>query len=363
MKALVVGLGGVGQRHVRNLRTLVGDSLEILAFRSRRLSRTIDDRLGVEPGVDVEVRWGIRAFERLVDALAESPTFAVISNPTSLHMQPALAAARAGCHLFLEKPVSDGLAGTDELLAIQRETNRVMAVGYQLRFHPLLERLQAIVREGLVGRIVSVGCEIGEYMPGWHPYEDYQSLYASRRDLGGGVLLTQIHEFDYLYSLFGAPSRVFAVGGHLTDLEIDVEDVVDVQMEFAVAGRGIPAHVHLDYLQRPPVRRCTVVGEAGKAQLDFTIPRLLRFGREGDVVEDAQPSGFERNSMFLAEMKDFLERIRSGGTPRVTLESGLQSLRMALAARESMRTGAVVSPADLLEPSEKPCTPQNGGAA
>ena len=88
-------------------------------------------------------------------------------------------------------------------------------------------------------------------MPGWHPYEDYRALYAARADLGGGVVLSQIHEFDYLYALFGLPRRLFAIGGHLSHLEIDVEDVASTLMEFNVDGHILPVHLQQDYLQRP----------------------------------------------------------------------------------------------------------------
>ena len=109
-------------------------------------------------------------------------------------------------------------------------------VGYQLRFHPCLLALQRALHENSLGHLLSVRAHVGEYLPGWHPYEDYRQMYASRSDLGGGVLVTQIHEFDYLYALFGLPRRVFAIGGHWSHLEIDVEDVASTLMEFQFAG-------------------------------------------------------------------------------------------------------------------------------
>src|SRR5205823_6534316 len=108
------------------------------------------------------------------------------------------------------------------------------------RFHPCLARLQKIVEDGLLGRVLAGRVEVGEYLPDWHKYENYQQMYASRADLGGGVILSQIHEFDYLYWLFGLPRRIFTVGGHFSSLEIDVEDVASSILEFVVAGRPAP---------------------------------------------------------------------------------------------------------------------------
>ena len=209
MKILIVGLGGIGQRHVRNLRALLGDSVEILAYRVRRLSHMVTPTLQADRTRDVEQEYGIRAFDALESALAESPGIAFIANPSSLHIPAALTCARAGCDLFLEKPLSNSLEGVAELMEEVTTRRLIAMVGYQLRFHPALRALSETVKSGVLGRLLAVRATVGEYLPGWHPYEDYRKMYASRASLGGGVVLSQIHEFDYLYSLFGAPRRLF----------------------------------------------------------------------------------------------------------------------------------------------------------
>ena len=107
MKVLMIGLGGIGQRHVRNLSALLGDQLELIAYRTRRLSTVLTDRLQIEPGADLESKYHIRTFTDLDDALAEGPQVAFICNPSSLHISAALKAANANCHLIIEKPLSD----------------------------------------------------------------------------------------------------------------------------------------------------------------------------------------------------------------------------------------------------------------
>src|SRR5882762_11946682 len=101
-----------------------------------------------------------------------------------------------------------------------------------MRFHPAVQRLQQIVRERLIGRPLAMQVEVGEYLPHWHKYEDYRQMYASIARLGGGVVLSQIHELDSIYSLFGVPKRIFALGGHLSSLEIDVEDVASSLLDY-----------------------------------------------------------------------------------------------------------------------------------
>jgi predicted dehydrogenase len=338
MRVLVVGLGGIGQRHVRNLRARLSDKVEILAYRARRQSPVLTDGLEVEAGADLASKYAIREFSELEAALAEQPSAAFICNPSALHLPVALAAAEAGCHLLIEKPLSDRKDGVDALIETVDRNGLCALVAYQLRFHPALRLVHNRLSAGAVGPIVALNAQIGEYLPGWHRYEDYRGMYASRRDLGGGVILSQIHEFDYLYWFLGLPSRVFALGGKRSSLEIDVEDTVSTLMDF----HGTPVHLHQDYIQRPPARSLQVIGDAGKIVADLITPAVQVFGTDGAVVESHRFEGFLRNSMFMDELTHFLECVSGRAEPIVNLRDGAASLRMALAARESLETGRVV---------------------
>ena len=342
MRFLVVGLGGIGQRHVRNLRTLLGPDAEILAYRVRRDSPTLTDSLGIESGGSVEDKYDLTVFADLDTALGEGPDAVLICNPSSLHMPVALKAARAGRALFIEKPISNTTEGTDELIDLVESQRLVGLVGYQMRFHPSLQRAHALLEAGAIGRVVAVRIEVGEYLPGWHTYEDYRQMYASRADLGGGVILSQIHELDYVYWLFGMPTRVFAVGGHLTRLEVDVEDTASILLECSVDGRAIPVHVHQDYIQRPPSRTCEVIGDAGKILVDLRQLTLTAFDADGSITESSSNPGFERNQLFLEEMTHFLACLEGRETPRVSVRDGARSLAIALGAKQSIETGQVV---------------------
>jgi predicted dehydrogenase len=337
MRVLVIGLGGVGQRHVRNLRTVLGDSVELLAWRVRRLAHVVTANLQSDSTRNVEQEYGLRVFDTLEGALAEGPAAAFICNPTSLHMKPAVACVKAGCDLFLEKPVSHSLEGLDQLSREVAQRQRVVMVGYQLRFHPCFQRLREILRDRLVGNPLAVRATVGEFLPAWHPYEDYRQMYASRADLGGGVLVTQIHEFDYLYALFGLPRRVFAVGGKRSELEIDVEDIGSTLMDYD----GLPVHLQQDYLQKPPSRNCEVVGSRGKVVMDLPSLSVKRWDGEGKLVEDNTWT-LDRNNLFLDETRHFFECVRTRSKPEIDLCDGIASLQMALAARESMTLGRIV---------------------
>ncbi len=334
----MIGLGGVGQRHLRNLRTILGDTAMIAAYRVRRNALVLTDQLKEEHGSSLEDKYNISVFDNLDDALAWGPQIAIVCNPSSLHIPTALAVARAGCHLLIEKPLSISLDGVDLLNNIVEEKKLVALVAYQLRFHPCLRRAHTLLQENCIGKVIAVRSEVGEYLPDWHTYEDYRTMYASRKELGGGVVLSQIHEMDYLYWFFGLPQRVFALGGHLSSLEIDVEDTASILMDCG----GVPVHVHQDYVQRPGRRNLQIIGDAGKILVDLRTSSIEVFNQAGQLCEEQAWSGFQRNQLFIDELNHFLACVAGQEKPMVSLRDGAQSLRMALAAKKSMTTGDVV---------------------
>lgn len=343
MKVLIVGLGGIGQRHLRNLKTLVPKNLEVIAYRVRRSSAVLTDALTVEPGVSLEEKYNIRTYTDLRRALEDKPEVAFVTNPSRLHLPVALEAAKAGCHLLIEKPLADSLEGVEELIDTVERNRLVALVGYQLRFHPCLIWLRDLLQERSIGRLLAVHLEVGEYLPGWHPYEDYRQMYAARKALGGGVILSQIHELDYAYWLFGMPRRVFALGGKLSRLEVDVEDTASILMECRQDGAILPVHVHQDFLQKPPSRRCEIIGDAGKIVWDYHGGTLTIWRAETKEPQVRRLERFERNQLFVDELRHFLACLRGEQKPIVTLRDGANSLKIALAARQSLETQEVVS--------------------
>ena len=340
-KVLIVGLGGVGQRHVRNLRHLLKDDVELIAYRVRGLDQVVTPTLSVDKGKDVEQEYAITAYSSLDTALEQKPDIAVISNPSSLHVPVAQVCAEANCDLFIEKPLSHSLAGLKELNDTVERNKLVAMVGYQLRFHPCLLTLKEILASGELGEILSVRSIIGEYLPNWHPYEDYRTMYAASQELGGGVVLSQIHEFDYLYSLFGLPTKLYAIGGHWSHLEIDVEDTASVLMHFIYKGRALPVHLNQDYLQDPPSRQCEIVGDRGRAVADFrALTVTVNKANTPPAVYDFKD--FDRNQMFIGEIAHFLNCVETRTAPDVDLRAGMHSLEMALAVKRSMASDSLV---------------------
>jgi predicted dehydrogenase len=238
----------------------------------------------------------------------------------------------------------------NELIRESRVRGLVGYVAYQLRFHPGFLRTQAILQEGLIGPALFGEAVVGEYLPGFHPYEDYRRMYAARRQLGGGVTLSQIHEIDLLLALLGLPERVFSIGGKLSSLDVDVDDVSSSLLEFrGERGRVLPVRLHQDFLQRPSERRLVIVGESGKLEWSLSSRSLKRWSAAGELCEAHDYGEFPRNQLFEAELVHFLDCVEHGSTPQVSLEAGAHSLAVALAILESQTSGMPVNLAALLD--------------
>lgn len=319
MKILIAGFGSIGRRHMRNLLEL-GES-DILLLRSQKST------------LPTEEIANIPTFTHLEDALEQRPDAVIVANPTALHLDVAIPAARAGCSIFIEKPLSNSLDRLDELAEALRTGGGRLLVGYQFRYHPTLQKAAEIIHSGQIGRLVSLRVHWGEYLPGWHPWEDYRQSYAARADLGGGVVLTLCHPLDYIRWLAGDVVSVSAVTRPLPELELSIDSVADILVKFR---SGASATVHLDYVQLPGEHTLQAIGTDGMLRWDNTRGSLTVWATgQQNPHTFLPPSGFERNHLFVDQMRHFLQVARGEALPRCTLQDGQQALAIALAVLKS----------------------------
>ncbi len=340
MKFLIAGLGSIGRRHMRNLIAL-GEK-DIVLYRTGKSTMPEEDLVGFPQETDLQT-----ALEKY------KPDAVIVANPTALHLDVAIPAAEAGCSLLLEKPLSHSMERIDALEAALKKGGGRVVVGFQFRFHPGLVKAKQLISAGEIGRVISAHVHFGEYLPAWHPWEDYRQGYAARADMGGGVVLTQCHSLDYLPWLVGNVESVWGFTAKLSDLEVDVEDTAKIGLRFENGALG---SIHLDYNQQPPSHFFEVVGTKGSLQWNLSDgatrvyrassphPKPSPEGRGGSDWETYPlPPDWERNVMFMEEMKHFVAVTRGEVESSCPLKEGIRVMRLALAVKESSRTGRVMS--------------------
>ena len=256
MKILFVGLGSIGQRHLRNLKKFF-PKFKILAYRklNRKLSLNNKNRV---LKFDLNKRYNIKVFRNFEKALIEKPDAIFICNPTSMHMKYALAAAKKKIHVFIDKPLSHNLKNVKKLEKIVIKNKIIFMVGYQMRFLKSLNFIKNQIDKNSLGKLCGANIYNGEFLPDYHKYEDYKKTTMAQKKLGGGVINSQIHELDYCIYLFGKPKKVYAFGGRLSKLNIDVEDYVNSLINFE--KDNISVNLTLDFFQRPPIRKMLITG-------------------------------------------------------------------------------------------------------
>lgn len=319
----LIGRGSIGTRHLNNLKSLSYD--KIIAFSG--ISNQKKD-------VEYRNRYGIETVHNIEDVRRIKPDAFIIANPTAKHIEFAEVAVDMNCHIFMEKPLSHNFKGVTKLKKSLSDKNLVFCLGNCLRFHPVLIKIKRLIEDGAFGDIYFARIMAGQYLPDWHPGEDYKQSYSAKKELGGGVVLTLQHEIDYAYWLFGKFKCLKSYVKKVSGLQIDVEDVASVIIE-AEAGQLI--EIHLDYLQRPSKRSIQIQGAKGAIDYCFG-DRYLRFY---DFIQQRYANildleAYDNNQMYIDELQNFVKCIFCEEKPKSTMEDGIYILETCLEIKKGL---------------------------
>ncbi len=286
-KILIIGVGSIGKRHYKNLLALGYEQVYVYDSNSRKIQNS---KFKIQ-------NLGMGTLEKF--------DVAFICSPNHLHIKQAMLAAKAGCHLFIEKPLSHNLLGVAMLNKICQRKKLITMVGCNLRFHPCLRFIKNYLANKELGKIYSIYLEFGYYLPFWRPETDYRKNFAARRDTGGGIILDDIHEFDLAFWLnnFSPVRQSKFFYERVSNLEIETEDLSLAIFRFQ---NDIFASIHSDYLQQHYSRNCKVVGEKGNLEWDFH-ENVVWLKSKNRTKKLLHPKGFVFNQTYIDEIKYFFQ--------------------------------------------------------
>lgn len=305
---LLVGCGSIGRRHARVLASLGVTDLRVYDPDPGQVKLLQSET----PGATIE--------PSLEEALKRRPFAAFILTPPATHIDLSIRALEAGCNVFCEKPLSLGTIGLDELERAVAHTRRTFAVGLCFRYHPGVLAMRERLRQGAVGRLVSIRGLMGEHLPSVRP--DYRELFSSRY-LGAFDLM---HDIDLALWFAGSdPVRAVSIHGNYSDLGIEAPDTAEVLLEFP--NRCV-ASVHLDFFQIPRRRYLELIATEGMLRLEFGSWDRYRIEeyRGGDGASRTSEHLTERDEMFRAEDQEFLQNAVDGALSPVGLAEGRRSI-------------------------------------
>lgn len=288
MKFLIVGGGSIGQRHLKNLYSL--GYQDLYCFKRSQSSE-------FETTFHCKVVTDVSEVEELI------PDAIFICNPTSLHADWVEIAAKIGAHVFVEKPLTHSREDLDRIKSLWKE-DKVFFIGFMLRYHPLVKKIKALLDEEKIGKVYSARLEFGSWLPYWHPWEDYKTSYASRKELGGGVVNTITHELDLAQHFFGTPKAIKSVKANYDILDIEVEELA----ESILVYNDKLVTLHVDYLQKDYDRNIKILGTDGKIVWDWHS-NVVEVSLHKSLKEHYRLENFDVNQLYIDELQDFISCI------------------------------------------------------
>ena len=331
-KVLIVGTGGIGQRHLR------------AALATGRLRVSI-----VEPDEakrrEVATQYPVESsYADLREVRLSEFALAVICAPANWHMALGQACADAGLPFLLEKPLAVTMDGVDRLLATVRSKSLPVRVAYVTRATPEALRLREQVLAGKIGPVRMSYSNISQEFPKYRP--DYQRTYYAREATGGGAILDGAsHRFDLLMWLMGPVREVAAMYDRLELQGVECEDSALISLRF---HSGAMAQIDMNQFQKPNVNTFELIGPKGNLMMDLAAAEVRFCGddsnqwqverfREGISPRDYHEQRFRRQLEF------FLDAIAGKDCPLATLEEAQHNLCIALAAKQSYREKRIVT--------------------
>lgn len=319
---LIAGLGSIGERHVRNLLKLGHKKIAVLR-RGATPPRTLK---GDEFTTVTDVH---AAFERRPAAL-------IVATPSSMHRELLEHAVEARVPVIVEVPLSHSLDGLEAIANKAEKSNVPVLIAHNLRFHPALAAIREALRAGRIGDPLYSRSQFGEYLPDCHPWADYRQRYEARADMGGGAMLTSIHELDHVYWLFGRIEAVTCVARR-TALDVDVEDVAMMILEHE---KGVLSEIELDFVQRTYRRSLQVCGREGTLEWELLGEAVRYFDPQKKAWGELMNfKGYDINKTYIDELEHFARVIRGEEAPLVSLRDGMHVLDAGLAALRASSTG------------------------
>ncbi len=326
MHVLIVGGGSIGKRHLKNLNDLGVDQISLVDPDQKRWTEAR------------QLVRGVRCYQRLgvgdEEGVIYSIDAVVIATPPATHVSIAREILEAvdQIPLFIEKPLGHNLDGVSMLEMELKECDTWAVIGYHMRFHPAIQEIKRILSTGEIGQPLYVRAEIGQYLPDWHPGEDYRNWYMAKEEEGGGALLDLSHEIDYLMYLFGDLTAPQGITTKISALDITSDDVADFMLMYRHGG--LLASIHMDLLDREYNRRCRIIGSEGTINWDINNHSVTWMGK-------SYTYGGNINIPYRDEMKAFIESVKSGVIdPRfATLEDGKKVLEVVLDLKQQCGRG------------------------
>jgi len=301
MKFLVIGLGSMGKRRVRNLIAL-GYKDSVVGF-DPRVDRT-----------DESNEYGIETFNDFDEAVTKhKPDAFLISTPPNLHMKYAYFASENNISCFIEASVVDA-EKILELSKIIENKNIVMAPSCTMRYYPGPMKIKELIENGTIGKVLNYNYHTGQYLPDWHPWENIKDFYVSNPDTGGAREIVPF-ELTWLNDIFGDANPLACVRKKLTDMPADIDDIYHCLLEYP---NNVIGNLTVEVISRPKaVREFRVIGSEGEIVFSGdtnSVKYINTDMKDWEIISfdvgTVQDGYINPEEPYINEVKDFVNSVK-----------------------------------------------------
>lgn len=339
-KFLVIGLGSMGKRRIRNLLYHGIKAEKIFGFDPR------EDRCE-----ESKTKHSIKTFRSFNAALQTNPNAYIISTPADKHYIYFLNAIKNRKHFFVEHPVTD--RGYKEILNL-KDKSLIAAPSCTLRFHPGVKEIKKILDKKSIGQIISFQYHLGQYLPSWHPWEDFREVYFAKKNTGA---CREMFGFELVWLTFalglGDISKITGFTEKLSDLDMKADDRYSALLKFK---NKISGNIVIDLISKKPFRTLRVVGSEGVLEWEWQenkikVFKLKKVDNNSDYkwhIIDLKKGRSERDyitteDMYEEEIGHFLNAIQKKTKYPFSFNESLKHLKALFALEKSAKMGKFVS--------------------
>lgn len=326
MKFLVIGLGSMGKRRIRNLKYLGYTDIAGVDIDSGRRS-------------EAEKEYSVIIYDDFEKAVeGYRPDAIIISTPPDKHTIFSRRAAELGIDFFVEASVIDD--GLEEVAQIAEKNGVLAAPSCTMRFKQSVRTIKKLVGNERIGKVLAYTYHMGQYLPDWHPWEDYRNFYGSKKGIGASREMV-CFEGQWLRWIFGKVQNLCCMSGNISDLEIDVEDHFALLVKH---DRGIVGNVLIDILSRTPYRQLKIIGSDGNIEWDFDKSTVRIYdakkGEWEQIVENEkveQEGYWAKDDMYIDEMDHFIKSVKKDSEYSYPLSEDIETIKILDRAVESSK--------------------------
>jgi predicted dehydrogenase len=323
---LIVGCGSIGERHLRCF---------------LKTGRAEVSACDMNPALLEKMRqeYSVPAFNELKEALVSKKFDGVaICTPAHTHIGIARTMIQQGSALLIEKPLSVGFEGIDDLKNEIAKAKKFVGVAYVFHFMPCVQQAREFLLQGTLGKPLQVTVVAGQHFPTFRPA--YREIYYNKHETGGGAIQDALtHVANEVEWLIGPTQKLFCEAAHQSLEGVTVEDTVSVTAK----NNGVIVAYNINQFQAPNENTIQIHCENGSLKIEVHEQRWAVFPRGAEKWDYRPAPVTGRDDLFIAQANAFLDGIEGKFNSLCTLDEAVQTLKFNLAALESARTGEVVS--------------------